>query len=190
MSKESKFVRTTITNANGTISRARINLNTGEITKFSGKQITLQLKAKPKAVLGDAVPFWVGMLSQENTEKPRRTINSSKSVENPYFGMLNDFDIYETKGDSQIVCAEDELDEDGMDTQIAALRDNRPFMDNYFTCVSHLGPSNPLSKNVLFSLLKRLPEISSDTIHQSTSYSVGYCQRLATALRVFIKLTT
>ncbi len=190
MSKESRFVRTTITNANGTISRARVNLNTGEVTKFNGKQRNTQSRATPKAGVGESIPFWEVMMNQENTEEPRRTINSSKSVDNPYFGMLNDFDIYETKGDSQLVCAEDELDEDGMDTQIAALRDNRPFMDNYFTCVSHLGPSNPLSKNVLFSLLKRLPEISSDTIHQSTSYSVGYCQRLATALRVFIKLTT
>ncbi len=190
MKKLSKYVRTTITNPNGTISRARINLNTGEVTKFGGKQ-AMQIKSRPKANAGDLEPFWMSStFNQQVAEDVRPTVPTRKSIDNPYYGMLDDFAMYEMKGDSRIVCSEEELDEDGLNNQIASLIDNMPFVDNYLTCVSQLGDKNILSKNVLFSLLKRLPEINSNTIYQSTNYSIGHCQRLAAALRVFIKLTT
>jgi hypothetical protein len=120
------------------------------------------------------------------------TIESSKAIENPFFGMLDPYDVYEIRngGVGRMVSADDELDEDGLDDAIATLADNMPFLDNYFFGIANLGESNPLSKNVMFHLLRSLPEISSNTIYQATSYSPNYCQRLATALRVFIKLTT
>jgi hypothetical protein len=171
---------------------ARINKETGEIRPFKYKT-----KKKPpvptfKAVPTGLPPFWVGM-PIAGTERMRTgSIESSKAIENPFFGMLDQYDVYEVRngGVGNMVSADSELSEDELDDAITSLADNMPFLDNYFVGIANLGESNPLSKNVMFHLLRSLPEISSNTIYQATHYSPNYCQRLATALRVFIKLTT
>lgn len=190
--KPSKFIRTMMRLNDGSYVTARINKDTGEIKPF-----TYRTKPKPpvpayKPLPLDYVPFWEGMPIAGTESMREGSIASSKAIENPFFGMLDEYDVYQIRsgGVGKIVSSEIELSEDELDDAIASLADNMPFLDNYFVGIANLGESNPLSKNVMFHLLRSLPEISSNTIYQATHYSPNYCQRLATALRVFIKLTT
>lgn len=186
--KETKYIRTQMNTSNGIVP-ARINKETGEITPYSYRTAASD-RVVVKSNGKDTEPFWMSFVGAE--AKPWRTgeICSTKSVHNPYYGMLDKYDIYENRcGIGIIVGALEEMDEDQIDDAITSLVDNLPFMDNIFTGIANLGDHNPLSKNVMFNLLRALPEISSNTIYQHTTYSERYCQRLATALRVFIKLT-
>lgn len=177
--------------ADGAYVHERVDLSTGEITL---KRIKKQ-ESKLKHNGADVDPFWLSHVVCEPVKVRTGTVESSKSVENPYFGMLDNFAVYEMRCEdmssaSLVVSTNKELNEDELDNAIAALVAYRPFMENYFTGISQLGNHNPLSKNVMFHLLRSLPEISSRTIYEATHYSLSYCQRLAAALRVFIKLTT
>lgn len=188
----SKYIRTMMRTEQGEYVTARINKNTGEIRPYTYRTKAKPITAVGKAIQGAQEPFWMRM-PIAGEDRPRAgSIESSKAIENPFFGMLDRYDIYSVRsgGIGKIVSADSELDEDGLDDAIASLADNLPFLDNYFEGIANLGDSNPLSKNVMFHLLRSLPEISSNTIYQATTYSANYCQRLATALRVFIKLTT
>lgn len=184
------FYRTVCVGGNYT--HERVDLSTGEITLKRIKQNA----ERPKHNGLDVEPFWVSCLAA-GVNRPVRdsAVDSSKSVENPYFGMLDNFAVYEMRSEdmtsaSLATSTHKELTEDELDNAVAALVAYMPFMENYFTGVSHLGNYNPLSKNVMFHLLRSLPEISSKTIYESTHYTLNYCQRLSAALRVFIKLTT
>lgn len=188
--RESKYIRTVMKHE-GQYVTARINKHTGEIKPYKYKEPPKPIKPRAKLDCTPSEPFWVGMVQDE---RPTREceILSTKAVENPYFGMLDQYDIYAVRsgGVGQTVSGDHELTEDQMDDAITSLAEHMPFIDDYFTGVAHLDDANPLSKNVMFRLLRTLPEISSNTIYQATNYSERYCQRLATALRVFIKLTT
>lgn len=188
---ESKYVRT-VMKVDEEYKPARINTLTGEIREFTYRQPPKLIKARPAASCGDAAPHWLGCVQDVVTPRKGLEIRSSKTVENPYFGLLNQYDMYTVRsgGIGQTVSACEELSEDQMDDAITSLADHMPIIDDYFSGVAHLDDANPLSKNVMFHLLRSLPEISSNTIYQATSYSERYCQRLATALRIFIKLTT
>lgn len=189
---ESKYTRTVMrTEANDYV-QARINMQTGEIKPYKYPVPSRPRKPVAKANTEGLEPFWLSAEVVEQAEPRSTTVESAKAVENPYFGMLDIYDVYEIRsgGIGQIVCASGELDEDQLDDAICSLADNLPYMDDYFTGVAQLGTHHPLSKNVMFYLLRSLPTISSKTIFQATSYTIGYCQRLATALRIFIKLTT
>ncbi len=192
--KESKYLRTQMYDGNGKIVPARINKHTGEVTPYNYRT------PQPPCTLGgrkpdaDSIePFWLKFVGVERTTVGNHrtdSIDSSKSIVNPYYGMLDQYDMYENRSSvGLMVAADEELNEDQMDDAIISLVDNLPYMDNIFTGVSHLGDHNALSKNVMFRLLRSLPEISSNTIYQNTTYSAVYCRRLAAALRVFIKLT-
>jgi hypothetical protein len=190
--KPSKFVRTVMRTQDGQYVTARINKDTGEIKPFTYRTKPKPIVATFKERTEPYVPFWVGMPICGEDSKRQGSIDSSKAIENPFFGMFDLYDVYSVRngGVGSIVSAGEELDEDAMDDAIVSLVHNMPFLDNYFEGIANLGESNPLSKNVMFRLLRSLPEISSNTIYQATNYSPNYCQRLATALRVFIKLTT
>lgn len=189
--KKSKFVRTVLKVGEDYVT-ARVNTQTGEVRPYTYKTAPALPKARPKADCADVEPFWCSAIGVDPEAVQSADFDSIKAIENPFFGMLDSYDTYEIRsgGIGQIVSGVGELSEDQLDDAICSLADNMPFIDDYFTGVSHLGTHNPLSKNVMFRLLRSLPEISSKTIHQATNYSISYCQRLATALRIFIKLTT
>lgn len=187
--KQECFYQTRL--VDGVYVHERVDLETGEITK---KRMKAEQR-KLTGTIGTGKPYWEDDIPNVQHRQRKGSIDSLKSVENPFFGMLDNFAVYDVRGDDEFVgtivsSTTKELDEDELDNAIASLKAYMPHMDDYFTGVSQLGNNNPLSKNVMFHLLRTLPEISSNTIYQATNYSVSYCQRLATALRVFIKLTT
>jgi hypothetical protein len=165
----SKFVRTIITNEDGTITPARLNTLTGEIKPFTHwKKLELDEKRKRIEIKGsintdhERVPLW------ELIPAPKYpTVDSIGRI--PRKNKLNDNNVFLKEYMS-----------------LEQAKEDIPALDNLFEGVSKLdcGNSRPLHKGLLFSMLRDLDEINANTIQVYTGYSEKYCQRLAQYLRV------
>jgi len=168
----SKFVRTTITNPDGSISPARINTETGEIKPYKhwkqkeNEEFRKQLKLKRKDGINDATKplFWEIIpppaIAGGNEKKENKAIRKSKeNVNNIY---LQEF------------------------LTLSEAIEDVPILDNLITGVSKLdsGNKNPINKGLLFSMLRDLDVINVTTVQQYTGYSERYCRKLVQYLFV------
>ena len=169
-----RYVRTTITNADGSITTARINLSTGEIKPYSYKDAyTDSIKARPKnppvhidySAEGDILgytPHWITTPppSYVDRVKENKTIRKTKMNENNVY-----LDQY---------------------MHLNEAIEDHPALDDLFSGVTSLdcGNNKPLNKSLMFNMLRDLDEINSKTIQGYTGYTESYCSRLAQYLRV------
>lgn len=160
-----KFVRTTITNQDGTITSARINIETGEIKPYTYNDNTPDIEIIPKENAGQDAPFWMSYLGKEEYEptKDKPTI-SRKNKTNNNNVFLKEFDT--------------------LSEALEAI----PQLDNMITGVSRLscGNNKPINQKLLFAMLRDLDDINQDTVQEYTGYSTNYSRRLAQYMRVLV----
>lgn len=172
--KERKYIRTTITNPNGTITTARINTVTGEIKPYKYSKGIDRIRAKPlnepvsidygaEGDLLDYVPYWVAMMP------PITSITNGTDSSKIRKNKLNDCNIY-LKDYESLDCASSDI----------------PVLDNIFTGVSLLdcGNSRPMNKALMFCMIRDLDNINTQSVKDYTGLSEAYCRRLAQYLRV------
>jgi hypothetical protein len=163
----SKFIKTQIVDVDGIVHKARINTTTGEVTKFDR---SIPRDRKPSGVMPDLlqdgslsyVPQWAAIRSEQELEDEEFLILSRKEQDNPNNTLLSG---YEFHSDYSF---------------------DYPVFDAILTGVSEIstGGNKPLSKILLFKLLRDLPTISTSAISNYTGYTIRYSQKLAISLRV------
>lgn len=172
-----KFARTIITNKDGTITTARINLETGEIKPFNYSKSAPMIKAiaKKKHIITDysakgnllaEEPFWVAYIdTNSDVEGTDKNITQyRKNKQNPNNVYLQDYMHIND-----------------------AIEDN-PKLEDMITGISNLdcGNDKPLNTSLLFNMLRDLDEVNQDTIESYTGFSKAYSRRLAQYLRVLV----
>lgn len=171
--KERKYVRTTITNPNGTITTARINLITGVIKPYNyfkgSDDIVVSAKEAAPAVdygaagdLLDYIPHWVTIPAPNYQDRIKAGFKPRISKDNPNNVFLSEY-----------ISLEDAV----FDINV---------LEHLFEGVSQLddGKSRPMNKSLMFSMLRDLDTINSETIQGYTGHSERHCQKLALYLRV------
>lgn len=156
----SKFVRTVILSASGSIKAARINLQTGEIKPFQYRH-----KTEPRAC---------GSLDREQTRlchwqiipapgAYRKPVPAPlvKSKPNPNNVFLTEYQTA-TEASEEIT-----------------------FFDDLLTGVSHLHDGKkPLNQSLLFRLFRDLDDINAPAIQAYTGCNERHARKLAASLRV------
>jgi hypothetical protein len=156
--KPKRFIRTCITNEDGTITAARLNIATGEIKPF--RYDKPELIIIPKGVMNTTKdPFWMSTpIAGEResiTERQLRISQENKSC----YKLTNYVSLEDAKEDFT-------------------------FLDNLLVGVSNLGSSNEVSHNLMFGMLRDLSYINFESIKTYTGFSDTFCHKLATQLRV------
>lgn len=159
--KEQKYIRTQMKLDSGEIVCARICVATGEIKPHKypiGKPL-------PKVVAKEgveSVPPWTVIPPPSRDASIREGKEIRVSKDNPNNIYLKDFMFYSDAVEAH------------------------PILEDIFIGATSLGDgaSNPLSKNLLFSMLRDLDVINVDTVQEYCNKSTKHCWRMAQCLRI------
>jgi hypothetical protein len=171
-SDETKFIRTQY---NDTLQPARINKTTGEVTNVPKARLKEVVEAcGSMAYIGDYgaegdlltyTPHWILHGRNRISKDIENKVDKSRKVRNnPLTVHLEGFMFIDDAVDCYSVI-------DDLITGVSMLSD---------------GKENPMSKQLLFTLMRDLPVISTATVQEATGYSERHCQKLALYLRVLL----
>jgi hypothetical protein len=186
---EKDYLRTIMVDKNGHVVPARINTETGEIKPYSYKKRPkvpfIKATPKPDRNSPDTPVFWeLPLQSLSSAEevtpttkaetaplaKTKRTRNRpGKTTTNPYCGFT-DYDSFE-----------------------ACIRREHPehaeAIENAFVGAAYLddgGKRHGHSTELLFKLLRDVPQLSTKAVENYTGYSENHCRKLYALMRVII----
>lgn len=169
----SKFIRTQMRDEEGNFVSARINTNTGEI-----KPYTYRWKPEGPKAYGTMDTEQTRHAHWELVDPPmygdmekayaKKRTGPAKTKHNPNHELILEY--YKLSDAKEALLAEYGIDFDNILTGVSQL---------------HTG-TRPISQGMLFSMLRDLHEVNTDTVSEYTGHTTDYSRRLAQYMRVLV----